>query len=85
MEYKVEGNDLFRILEDGSKQRLGFVVDNGRGDPIPVGRNPIEDKWVSDCEKYGLPLYNEHEPIPFWDDGKDIDRAVDEFYKRRGE
>lgn len=84
MKYKVEDDYLFRILDDGSKQKLGFAVDNGRGDALAVCRSPIEEQWLSDCEKYGLPQYNERQPIPFWDDGEDIDRAFEEFYKRRG-
>ena len=40
----------------------------------------IKEKWIEDCEKYGIPSHKENEPIPFWDDGEDIKRAADEFY-----
>ena len=65
MEYKVENDRLFRILDDGSKQQLGWVTDNGRGDAIPVNIAPIKEKWIEDCEKYGIPLHKKNEPIPF--------------------
>lgn len=80
MEYKVENDRLFRILDNGSKQQLGWVTDNGRGDAIPVNIAPIKEKWIDDCEKYGIPSHKENEPIPFWDDGEDFKRAFDEFY-----
>ena len=82
MEYKVKDNNLFRVLDDGSEQKLGWVTDNGRGDAIAVIISPIKEKWVEDCEKYGIPSHKENEPIPFWDDGEDIKRAFDAFYKK---
>jgi hypothetical protein len=82
MEYKVKDNKLFRILDDGSEQKLGWVTDNGRGDAIAVIISPIKEKWIDDCKKYGIPSHKENEPIPFWDDGKDIKRAFDAFYKK---
>ena len=81
MKYIVENNKLIRILDDGSKQKLGWVTDNGRGDAIAVNVSPIKEKWLMECEKYGIPSHKENEPIPFWDDGKDINRAFEEFYK----
>ena len=80
MEYKVEDDRLVIILDDGSKQKLGWVIDNGRGDAIAVNISPIKEKWLEDCEKYGIPLHKKNEPIPFWDDGEDFKRAFDEFY-----
>jgi len=82
MEYKVKDNKLFRILDDGSEQKLGWVTDNGRGDAIAVNISPIKEKWIDECKKYGIPSHEENEPIPFWDDGKDIKRAFDAFYKK---
>lgn len=82
MKYIVENNKLFRILDNGSKQQLGWVTDNGRGDAITVNIAPIKEKWIEDCEKYGIPLHKKNEPIPFWDDGGDsLSIAFDEFYK----
>ena len=34
MEYKVENDRLFRILDNGSKQQLGWVTDNVIGHPM---------------------------------------------------
>ena len=80
IEYKIENNRLFRVLDNGTKQQLGWVTDNGRGDALAVNISPIKEKWIEDCKKQGIPSHNENEPIPFWDDGKDIERAFDEFY-----
>lgn len=84
MEYKAENNKLFRIMNDGTKQQLGWIIDNGRGDALAVNINSIKEEWIDDCKKQGIPSYKENEPIPFWDDGKDIKRAVDEFYNYVG-
>ncbi len=83
MEYKIENNRLFRILDDNTKQKLGWVTDNGRGDALAVNISPIKEEWIEDCKKQGIPSHNENEAIPFWDDGKDIKRAFDEFYKHK--
>ena len=80
MEYFVEENRLFRITDDGKKQKLGFVIDNGRGDALAVCISPIKDEWIEECKEFGLPKYSKHQPIPFWDDGIDIKRAFDEYY-----
>ena len=83
MEYKVKDNKLFRVLDDGSEQELAWVTDNGRGDAIAVNISPIKEKWIDDCEKYGIPSHKENEPIPFWNDGEDFKRAFDAFYKNQ--
>ena len=82
MEYKVKDDKLFRVLDDGSEQQLVWVTDNGRGNAIVVNISPIKEKWLNDCEKYGIPLHKENESIPFWDDGEDIKRVFDVFYKK---
>ena len=82
MEYKVKDDKLFRVLDDGSEQQLVWVTDNGRGDAIAVNISPIKEKWLNDCEKYGIPLHKENESIPFQDDGEDFKRAFDVFYKK---
>ena len=82
MEYKVKDNKLFRVLDDGSEQKLGWVTNNGRGDAIAVNISPIKEEWIDDCKKYGIPSHKENEPIPFWDNGEDIKRAFDTFYKK---
>ena len=82
MEYKVKDDKLFRVLDDGSEQQLVWVTDNGRGDAIAVNISPIKEKWIDDCEKYGIPSHKENESIPFWDDGEDFKRAFDVFYKK---
>lgn len=80
MKYIVEDDKLFRVLDDGSKQQLGWITDNGRGDAIAVNISPIKEKWIDDCEKQGIPSHKKNGPIPFWDNEEDIKRAVDEFY-----
>lgn len=80
MKYIVEDDKLFRVLDDGSKQQLGWITDNGRGDAIAVNISPIKEKWIDDCKKQGIPSHKKNEPIPFWDNEEDIKRAVDEFY-----
>ena len=82
MDYIVEIDNLFRILDDGSKQKLGWVTDNGRGQALAVTISPIHDEWLEDCKKHGIPSCKKNGPIPFWDDGKDIERAFEEFYKK---
>ena len=43
---------------------------------------PIKEKWIEECEKYGIPSHKENEPIPFWDDGgNSLSIAFDEFYR----
>jgi hypothetical protein len=80
MEYIVENDRLFRITDDGKKQKLGFVTDNGRGDAIAGCISPIKENWIKECKEFGLPKYDKNQPIPFWDDGVDIKRAFDEYY-----
>ncbi len=83
MEYIVKDNKLFRITNDGKEQKLGYITDNGRGDAIACTITPVFgfDKLIEECKEFGLPKYDEHHPIPFWDDGIDIKRAYDEYYK----
>ncbi len=81
MDYIIENNKLFRVTDEGKKQKLGFVTDNGRGDAIAVCISPVKENWIQECKEFGLPKYNmKNEPIPFWDDGVDIQRAFDEYY-----
>ena len=47
MEYIVENDRLFRITDDGKKQKLGFVTDNGRGDAIAGCISPIKENWIN--------------------------------------
>ena len=82
MKYVVEDDKLFRILDNDSKQQLGWVIDNGRGDALAVNISPIKEKWVEDCKKQGIPSHKENEPIPFWNNEEDAERAFNEFYTR---
>ena len=82
MQYIIEDDKLFRVLDDGTKQKLGWVIDNGRGDALAVNISPIKERWVEECKEHGLPLNKPNEPIPFWDDGIDIKRAFKEFLTR---
>lgn len=81
MEYIEENNKLFRVLDNGVKQQLGWVTDNGRGDALAVNISPIKKEWIEDCKKQGIPSYKKDEPIPFWNNEEDIKRAFDEFYE----
>jgi hypothetical protein len=81
MDYTIEGDCLFRILDDGSKHKLGWVINNGRGDALAVNIEPIKEKWMEECIENGIPSHEPNEPIPFWDDGIDIKRAFKEFYE----
>ena len=82
MEYTIEKDRLFRVLDDGSKQQLGWVIDNGRGDALAVNISPIKEKWIKECKEQGIPSHKENEPIPFWNNEEDAKRAFDEFYKQ---
>ena len=81
MEYIEENNKLFRVLDNGVKQQLGWVTNNGRGDALVVNISPIKKEWIEDCKKQGIPSYKKDEPIPFWNNEEDIKRAFDEFYE----
>lgn len=83
MEYTIEDNRLFRILDDGSRQQLGWVIDDGRGDALSVNITPIKDEWLEECKRQGIPSHKKNQPIPFWDDGKDVERAFNEFYANK--
>ena len=61
MEYKAENNKLFRIMNDGTKQQLGWIIDNGRGDALAVNIDSIKEEWIDDCKKQGIPLHKENE------------------------
>jgi hypothetical protein len=49
-----------------------------------LARCLIKEKWIEDCEKYGIPSHKENEPIPFWDNEEDAKGAFEEFYKEIG-
>lgn len=82
MEYIIEENEFYRVLDDGTKERLGWITDNGRGDALAVIMKPKE-KWIEECKENGIPNQHENGPIAFWDNGVDIKDAIKKFYDNK--
>jgi len=85
MEYVIENEKLFRINENGNKEQLLFVVDNGRFTAIVVEIRPIKDSWLNECKEFGIINYNENQPTPFWNNENERIETLKKVQKKLDE